>query len=245
METSHEEEPVLEGLSWAKRFARTCALRLPAHLDRDDLESAGVLGFIRAAGRYDSDKGASFRGFCAVRIRGAVLDEVRRWDWAPRSVHRNHRRITRVTEALTEELEREPTPDELARALDMEMAELAAFQTLAQPRHVISLDEVPENHRGEDGLSLAERLADSAVPQPDAKMLNAESLQLLRQCLRKLPKTQVTVITLHYLKGVPLREIAEMLSVTPSRVSQLHHQALGRLRQSFLRLQSAPEYAVE
>jgi RNA polymerase sigma factor for flagellar operon FliA len=73
-------EEVMEYLPWAKGFARSCASKLPSHLDRDDLQSSGVLGFLRAAARYDVSKGASFRGFCAVRIRGAVLDELRRWD---------------------------------------------------------------------------------------------------------------------------------------------------------------------
>ncbi len=91
---------VLEYLPWARNFARACAAKLPSHLDRDDLQSAGVLGYLRAAARYDISKGASFRGFCAVRIRGAVLDELRRWDWAPRSVHKNSRRITQVTAVL-------------------------------------------------------------------------------------------------------------------------------------------------
>jgi RNA polymerase sigma factor for flagellar operon FliA len=98
---SYNENRILELLPWAQRFALSCAARLPSYLDRDDLQSAGVLGFLRAAARYDGAKGASFRGFCAVRIRGAVLDELRRWDWAPRSVHRNYRRITRVTAVLT------------------------------------------------------------------------------------------------------------------------------------------------
>jgi RNA polymerase sigma factor for flagellar operon FliA len=239
---SYTENRVLEFLPWAQRFARSCAAKLPSYLDRDDLQSAGVLGFLRAAGRYDGEKGASFRGFCAVRIRGAVLDELRRWDWAPRSVHKNQRRITHVTARLTGQLEREPTPRELADALQMEMAELASFQMMAQPRHVISLDETSDNHRGEEGLALAERLADPSMPAPDAKVLTAEGRRQLMQCLKKLPRAQVTVITLHYLKDIPLRDIAAMLKVTPSRVSQLHHQALARLRHSLHRAETAPEY---
>jgi RNA polymerase sigma factor for flagellar operon FliA len=238
---SYNENRMMEFLPWAQRFARSCASKLPHYLDRDDLQSAGVLGFLRAAGRYDGEKGASFRGFCAVRIRGAVLDELRRWDWAPRSVHKNHRRITRVTAVLIEKLEREPTPQELADALQMEMAELAAFLSMAQPRHVVSLDETADHHRGEEGLALAEWLADPSMPGPDARMLTAEGRRELMQCLRNLPKTQVTVITLHYLKEVPLRDIAAMLSVTPSRVSQLHHQALAKLRQSLQRLHTLPD----
>jgi RNA polymerase sigma factor for flagellar operon FliA len=235
---SYKENRIMEFLPWAQRFARSCAAKMPSYLDRDDLQSAGVLGFLRAADRYDGEKGASFRGFCAVRIRGAVLDELRKWDWAPRSVHKNYRRITRVT-VLTEQLEREPTPKELAEALQMEMAELSAFQTMAQPRRVVSLDETFDRQRGEEGLPLTERLADLAIPRPDAKVLTAESRVELLECLKKLPKSQGTVIVLHYLREIPLRDIAAMLAVTPSRVSQLHHQALARLRLALQRMQAA------
>src|ERR1700677_3457208 len=125
----YEKERVLEFLPWARHFARSCASKLPSHLDHEDLQSAGVLGYLRAASRYDVRRGASFQGYCALRIRGAVLDELRRWDWAPRSVHKCHRRITRITSNLTEVLEREPTKLELAAALGVEETDLAAYQT--------------------------------------------------------------------------------------------------------------------
>jgi RNA polymerase sigma factor for flagellar operon FliA len=140
---------------------------------------------------------------------------------------------------LTEQLEREPTTKELAAALEMEMAELSTFQSITQPRHLVSFDETNDHGSGEEGLMLAERLADPAMNRPDAPILNAEERRQMHQCLRKLPKTQATVITLHYFKGVALRDIAAMLKVTPSRVSQLHHQALGRLRLLLQRLQAA------
>src|SRR5476649_2587259 len=230
---SYKEARILEFLPWAQRFARSCATRLPSYLDRDDLQSAGVLGFLRAALRYDGDKGASFRGFCAVRIRGAVLDELRRWDWAPRSVHKNHRRITRITSNLTERLEREPTRVELAAALGVKETDLAAYQTQAQPRQLVSFDEMTENGHGEESLSLTERLADPSAASPDAAILSAEDRRTMLQCLGCLPKTQATVIVLHYLQNVPLRNVAGILAVTPSRVSQLHHQALARLKQAW------------
>jgi RNA polymerase sigma factor for flagellar operon FliA len=139
---------------------------------------------------------------------------------------------------LIEQLEREPTAVELAAALHMEVAELRVFQTLAQPRQVISFDETGENCHGEESLALSERLADPAIPSPDEAFLSIENRRELLQCLNQLPKTQATVIVLHYLQGIPLRDIAEMLTVTPSRVSQLHHQALGRLKQLLQRLRA-------
>jgi RNA polymerase sigma factor FliA len=226
----YENERVNEFLPWARNFARTCTSKLPNHLDLEDLQSAGVLGYLRAASRYDAKRGASFRGYCAVRIRGAVLDELRRWDWAPRSVHKNQRRITRVTSTLTEHLDREPTRGELATALEMDESDLAAFETNAQSRQLISLDEMTENGQGEDNLGLSERLADPTAARPDAAILSAEDRRIVLRALSSLPKTQATVIVLHYLQNIPLRQVAKVLDVTPSRISQLHHQALDRLR---------------
>ena len=236
----YKNDLVLEYLPWARGFARACAAKLPSYLDRDDLQSAGVLAYLKIAERYDASKGASFRGYCAVRIRGAVLDELRRWDWAPRSVHRNHRRITRITASLVSQLEREPTPCELATALGIEVTDLAALQNFSQPRHVVSLEESAESLSGEESLPLVERLADPAAPRPDAAVHFAEDRRTLLRCLQALPRAQVTVLVLHYLRGVPLRDVAARLRVTPSRVSQLHHQALGRLRQSFKRAEACP-----
>ena len=234
----HEKDRLAEFLPWARNFARLCTSKLPAHLDHDDLQSAGILGYLRAASRYDATRGASFRGYCALRIRGAVIDELRRWDWAPRSVHKSLRRITRVTSNLTEQLEREPTRFELARALGIEEGDLSAFQSLAQHRQLISLDEMSENGNGEENLSLIERLADPAALRPDAVALSAEDRRTMLKCLTCLPKTQLTVIVLHYLQNVPLREVARLLSVTPSRVSQLHHAALEHLKQQWQRHQA-------
>ncbi len=230
---------VLEFLPWARHFARSCTSKLPGHLDHDDLQSAGILGYLRAASRYDATRGASFRGYCALRIRGAVLDELRRWDWAPRSVHKSQRRITRITTNLTEQLDREPTRVELAAALGVEETELSDYQAQSQPRQLVSLDEMTENSHGEENLTLTERLADPAALSPDADMLSAEDRRTMLQCLDCLPKTQLTVIVLHYLQNVPLREVAKILAVTPSRISQVHHQALARLKQAWNRNQSA------
>jgi RNA polymerase sigma factor for flagellar operon FliA len=146
-------------------------------------------------------------------------------------VHQSSRRITRVTSNLAEELEREPTQEELARALGLEESDFIAFQTHAQPRQVVSLDEITENRRGGDNLSLGERLSDPLAARPDEALHFAEACRGVRRLLARLPKTQATVIVLHYLQNVPLRTVAQVLTLTPSRVSQLHHQALGRLRE--------------
>jgi RNA polymerase sigma factor for flagellar operon FliA len=124
---------------------------------------------------------------------------------------------------------------ELAAALGVEETDLAAYQTQAQPHQLVSLDEMTENGNGDESLSLTERLADPAAARPDAAVLSAEDRRTMLGCLGCLPKTQLTVIVLHYLQGVALREVARILVVTPSRVSQLHHQALARLKQAWQR----------
>ena len=142
--------------------------------------------------------------------------------------------------ALSEDLEREPTAHELAAALGVADSELDAFRAHAQPRQMISFDEVSENQYGEDNISLAERLADPGAVLPDARVRTWEDRRLLAQCVSRLPKTQATVLVLHYLQNVPLREVAQLLAVTPSRVSQLHRRGLDRLRQMWTSALNTP-----
>lgn len=195
------------------------------------------MGYLAAASRYNISRGASFRGFCAVRIRGAVLDELRRWDWTPRAVLDTKKRITRITLELIEKLEREPTPAELAEALGIDVTELESHQTLVQSRRFVSFDEVSDNFWGDEYPVLAEQLPDLKAPKPDAALLSAETRRLLHRCLAELPKSQAIVIVLYYLQGIPLREVAPVLGVTPARISQLHHQALERLKEVWLQME--------
>ena len=133
-------------------------------------------------------------------------------------------------------MDRNPTREELATALGIDEAELSSYQTLAQVRQVVSLQDSTETTGGENGLPLTERLPDPMAARPDAAVLSDEDRSTIRHCLRSLPKNQREVIVMHYLREVPLREVARVLAVTPSRVSQLHYQALGRLKQAWQRV---------
>ena len=117
--------------------------------------------------------------------------------------------------------------------LEIEEAELTVYENQAQVRQMVSLHENPEYGCGDEGLSLSERLPDPLAVRPDAAVLSAEDRCTIRRCLESLPAKQAQVITLHYLRNVPLREVARKLVVTPSRISQLHHQALGRLKHAW------------
>ena len=218
-------------LSWASSFARSCAAKFPGYIDRDDLASAGVLAYIQAADRYKSRLGASFRGYCATRIRGAVLDEMRRWTWAPRSVLQNRRRIRDAKRTLGVKLQREPTRQEVADEMGVELLELETIEMQSQHRQIISLNDTASCDHSEEHIALAERIPDANAAAPCADILHADDRRQMINSIRTLPKTQATIIVLHYLKNVPLREIAAVIHVTPSRVSQLHHQALEHMRQ--------------
>lgn len=122
----------------------------------------------------------------------------------------------------------------MAAALGMEETDLTEFQTQSRPRQLVSFDESPDGHGGES-VPLSERLADPHTPSPDEALLSAENRRMVLLGLRRLPKSQATVIVLHYLQSVPLRDVAKILNVTPSRVSQIHHQALDRLQQTCCR----------
>ena len=133
-----------------------------------------------------------------------------------------------------EKLEREPTSAELAGAMGIEVSELSTYQSLTQPRQFVSFDEVSDNFWGEDYLALSERLPDLKAPRPDDAIIAAETRNLMHRCLAALPKSQVIVIVLYYLQGISLREVAAMLGVSASRVSQVHHQALEKLKQAWI-----------
>jgi RNA polymerase sigma factor for flagellar operon FliA len=223
---------LLDSLSWASNFARSCAAKFPNYVDRDDLQGAGMLAYVNAASRYERGLGASFRGYCATRIRGAVLDELRRWTWAPRSVLHDQRRIHEAEWALSARLQREPTQAELAREMGIEAIELENIETHCEYRQVLSLHDLSPCDGTDEHVSLAERIPDPNVANSGQIALMADDRRMLIASIRELPKREATVIVLHYLQNVPLCSIAKLLDVTPSRVSQLHHLALDRMRRS-------------
>ena len=121
----------------------------------------------------------------------------------------------------------------MAEALGVDDEDLAAFQANSRPRRVVSFDEIGDNGRGEESLPLTERLADPDAARPDGRVRWDEDRRALIKCIARLPKSQATIIVLHYLQAVPLRDVARLLEVTPARVSQLHRQALARLKFSW------------
>jgi RNA polymerase sigma factor for flagellar operon FliA len=199
--------------------------RLGGLLDRDDFHSIGVVGLLHAAAHFDPARGASFKTFAYTAIRGAILDEVRRLDPVPRRRRERLRAMERQQQDWRGRLDHEPSLAELAAALGCAEAELAVdLQVLAASR-TLSLDEA----RSADGVPGLELADDLATDPADAAELH-ESLQRVADAIDDLPATDRSVMVEHFLEHRFLRDIADDLGVTDSRVSQILTRAIARLR---------------
>jgi RNA polymerase sigma factor for flagellar operon FliA len=224
------EERITASYTWAWHYATGCTSGFSNPFDREELRSVGILGYVVAACRYDERKGGSFRGFCATRIRGAIVDEVRRSTWEPRSARRNHQLITATKLALDADLQRSATDAELAQALGMEEADLARMRRLSQPASYISLDDDRTTGGEDDSLPLKETLADQSAIVPSVAVDTAEIRRAVFTGISKLPPAEASIIVLFYLRATPFSNIARMMNLTPARISQKHHRGLAMLR---------------
>lgn len=210
-----------------RRIALHLVSRLPAGVELDDLLQSGMCGLLEAAQNYQPDTQASFETFAGYRIRGAMLDELRRGDWSPRSVHRESRRLAQARQSLEQSLGRPPSIRELAQSLDLSQAEVQQLESDAARCQLLTLDADGD----EEGGSSQVRNLRSPDASPDQLIGEQQSKEQLAKAIRELPERDQLVLSLYYREELHQREIAEVLSVTESRVSQLHSRALKRLRE--------------
>lgn len=206
-----------------RRIAHHLAARLPASVEVDDLVQAGMLGLIEAARNFDSDQGASFETYASIRIRGAMIDEIRKGDWTPRSVHRRTREAAEVTRQIEQTTGRAATGAEVAQALGLAPEEYARLLEDAVSGQVLSLDSHIDDH-GEPNV------AAGAAYSPERRLQAAEFRQALAEAIGQLPEREQLVLSLYYEQEMNLREVGAVLGVSESRVCQIHGQAMLRLR---------------
>ncbi len=207
-----------------KRIAYHLLARLPASVQVDDLIQSGMIGLIEAAKNFDGSKGASFETFAGIRIRGAMLDEMRRGDWTPRSVHRNARLIAETIAELEAELGRDVKDVEVAEKLDITLDEYHHMLSDVSSGRIIGIEDLGIS---EDVLVTADDRQDDHLYEEQA---NDSFQQALIKNISSLPEREAIVLSLYYNDELNLKEIGEVLSVSESRVSQIHSQALIRLR---------------
>ncbi len=230
------DELVTQNLALVGHIVRETMGRVPSHVSRDDLTSAGMLALVQAAQSYQEERGVPFARYAATRIRGAVLDELRGLDWASRSVRRRARELEATRATLTSTLGRAPSTAELARAAGLREEEVAANQGDVARSQVFSLD-------GAGDFTLADQLV-SRLPRPDESLLGREEMEYLVDAIAELPERLRHVVEQYFLAERPMAEIAETLGVTESRVSQMRAEALVLLREALHRLLS-PELTSE
>ncbi|MCR6653631.1 MAG: RNA polymerase sigma factor FliA [Cellvibrionaceae bacterium] len=209
-----------------KRIALHMIARLPASVQLDDLLQAGMIGLLEAAQKFDGSKGASFETYAGIRIRGAIVDEMRRGDWVPRSVHRNARRITETMNYLEGRLGREASDAEIAAEMEISLDEYHAMANDSISGRLFSLDETL--HEEEINTT---QIAVSEMLQGPSEITQRKAMQkALAQAIDDLPEREKLVLSLYYEEEMNLKEIGLVLGVSESRVCQIHTQAALKLK---------------
>lgn len=218
------EALVLKHAELVKRIAYHLAGRLPASVEVGDLIQAGMLGLLEAAANYTAARGASFETYAGIRIRGAMLDALRKLDWAPRSVHRNSRAVAAAMRELEAELGRAARDAEIADHMGVSIQEYHRIVQDAASCRIASLDEP-----GSDDSGWLARVEDEWA-DPLKEATHAGFRRALAQAINELPERERLVMSMYYDDELNLKEIGAVLKVTESRVCQLHGQALLRLK---------------
>lgn len=207
-----------------KRIAHHLLGRLPQSVQLDDLIQAGMLGLLEAARHYDSTKGASFETYAGIRIRGHMLDEVRRNDWVPRSVYRNSRMISEAVRNLEHRFGREAKDVEVAAELGLPLTEYHEMLQDSASSHLYGFDDLGVT---DDMLHGSE---DSVSSEPHANVLRNDLMNRLTHVIDGLPHKERLVLSLYYEQDLNLKEIGEVLDVSESRISQILSQATLRIK---------------
>lgn len=207
-----------------KRVAHHLMARLPSTVQLNDLLQSGMVGLLEAAQKFDASKGASFETFASIRVRGAMLDDVRKDDWAPRSVHRNARRVAAAIKAVEGRTGRDATDQETAAEMGIPLESYYAYLQDSAGTRLYSYDEISE----QDDAPIS--LAASASPSPHDTVQQQAFKDNLAQAIDTLPERERMVLALYYQEELNLKEIGSVLGVSESRVSQIHSQAALRLR---------------
>ncbi|HEX4771243.1 MAG TPA: FliA/WhiG family RNA polymerase sigma factor [Bryobacteraceae bacterium] len=233
---AHREQLILEHMAQVKLIARRIHERLPNSISLDDLVSAGVVGLIAAIDRYDARHEVKLKTYAEYKIRGAILDSLRGLDWAPRQQRRRARLIEQAIATLEQELQRTPDEQEIAGHLGLTVSNYQEWLAESRSLTLGSLEGAGEDA---DGGDLLRYIADTEQKSPSEILERAELERTLAQAIERMPRIERTVLSLYYYEEMTLREVAKILDLHESRVSQLKTQAIFRLR-SFVKKRWLP-----
>ncbi len=228
-EEEYRQELIIQYLPLVKQIARRMSLGLPGHIDIDDMISWGILGLLDALDKYRPEKGCQFKSYASLRIKGAILDELRRLSWLPRSLIHNIKKVEEAYRQVENRMGREATPEEVAE--EMGVSSTFVDKVLAQTNHVsvLSLESLLFSGDDEQGRALIDTLPTSEAG-PEKTLEKKEHMKVLKQGLEKLPEKEKLVLSLYYYEELTMKEIGSVLDLSESRVSQIHSRAIMRLR---------------
>jgi RNA polymerase sigma factor for flagellar operon FliA len=224
-----EAELVEKYIPLVRTVVGRLAMTLPPHVDSEDLYSAGLGGLLSAVRQYDPTAGTAFETYARLRIRGSILDELRRMDWVPRSVHTKARKVQAMMQQVEQLKGRLATEQEMAKSLKISLAEYRAWLEEIRPATFVCLD-AAFNSEFDDSLSQYESLPDQRQENPLDGTFRREVARLITERLQQLPEMQRKVLALYYFEDMRLREIAEAFGLTESRICQIHAQAISSIK---------------
>jgi len=207
-----------------KRIAHHLLGRLPPSVQVEDLIQAGMIGLLEAQKNYDGSKGASFETYAGIRIRGAMLDDIRRGDWVPRSVHKHNREVSQVIAILEGELNRDPTDAEVAQRMGISLEQYHTILTDINCSRLVGIEDLGVS---EDSISPEDSEDDNL---PFKGVADEYFRTALVDSIKSLPEREALVLSLYYDEELNLKEIGEVIGVSESRVSQILSQSMQRLR---------------
>ena len=221
---ANEEQWILQNLPMVRCIAGKIAAYLPQGADMEDLISAGTLGLVRAARAYDPEKDAEFRTYAYIRIRGAIIDELRRRSFVPSAIFHDLRRIEKAYRKLIAERGELPTDDEISKEANMSQEQMYRTLQKARTQHFLSIHGLSE-----DEPAMKSLMPVDSAPSPERQAEHNELMARMAQAIRDLPERDRLLLLLYYERDLSMKEIAEVLDITESRVSQLHASALFKL----------------
>lgn len=221
------EKLILEYAPLVKLVAGRLVMYLGYNVEYDDLVGYGIFGLIDAIDKFDAGKEVKFETYASLRIRGAILDQIRKMDWIPRTVRQRQKKISEAIKEIEAKTGKEATDDEIAEALGISHDEYDDWQSQMKVTGVVSLDEFVES--GSD-VSDANSIS-SSLDRPEEALEKEEMKQMLANALQQLTEKEQKVVLLYYYEELTLKEISNILEVSESRVSQLHTKALNKMKQ--------------
>jgi RNA polymerase sigma factor for flagellar operon FliA len=238
-EADDRNELVMQELSQVYYIAQRIRERLPQHVELEDLVNAGVIGLLEASRTFDSSKNAQFKTFAKFRIRGAILDSLRESDWGSRYIRRKGREIVEATARLEGKLGRHPNDSEIAEEMGLELDNLRKIKQQIDGLHIAGQSMAASNDRSES-LDVIESAPNLDDPDPFDLCLQGEMKAHLAEAISKLSEREQLILSLYYREELTMKEIAEVVGVALSRISQIRQSIMVKLRTSLAHLRVQP-----